>query len=42
MIKKLTTNADYYPVKTLCMAYVNSYMNEEAYKHLVARSKIGT
>ena len=40
MIKKLTVNADYYPAKALRMAYVNSYVNEEAYKHLVAKSRI--
>ena len=40
MIKKLTTNADYYPTEALRMAYVNSCVDKEVYKHLTARSKI--
>lgn len=38
--KKLIANADYYPIKTLCMAYVNSCVDSNAYKHLAARSRI--
>ena len=41
MIKKLTVNADHYPTEALRMAYVNSHVNGEAYKHLAARSRIG-
>ena len=41
MAKKLSANADYYPTKALYIAYVNSCMDKEAYKHLVARSRIG-
>ena len=41
MVKKLTTNADHYSTKALCMAYVNSRVDGEAYKHLAARSRIG-
>ena len=40
MVKKLTANADHYPIKALRMAYVNSCMDGEAYKYLVARSRI--
>ena len=39
--KKLATNIDHYSTEALRMAYVNSHMDGEAYKHLVARSKIG-
>ena len=41
MVKKLTTNANHYPTEALRMAYVNSYVDGEAYKHLAAISKIG-
>ena len=41
IIKKLTVNADHYPIEALCMAYFNSCVDGEAYKHLAARSKIG-
>ena len=40
MVKKLTANTDHYPTETLYMAYVNSCIDGEIYKHLVARSKI--
>ena len=41
MVKKLTANADHYPTKALRMAYVDSRVDGEAYKHLAARSRIG-
>ena len=41
MIKKLTANANHYPTKTLRMAYIDSYVDKEVYKHLAARSRIG-
>ena len=41
MVKKLIANADHYPTEALRMAYVNSCVDREAYKYLVARSKIG-
>ena len=41
IVKKLTANADYYLIKVLRMAYVNSCVDGEAYKHLAVRSKIG-
>ena len=41
MVKKLTANANHYSTKALRMAYINSHMNGEAYKHLAARLKIG-
>ena len=41
IVQKLTTNADHYPTKALRIAYVNNRMDEEAYKHLTARSRIG-
>ena len=41
MVKKLTVNVDHYPTEALCMAYVNSCMDRETYKHLAARSRIG-
>ena len=40
MVKKLTVNANHYPTKALHMAYVDSRVDGEAYKHLAARSKI--
>ena len=40
MVKKLTANVDYYPTKALRMAYIDSDVDREAYKHLAARSKI--
>ena len=41
IVKKLTANTDHYPIKALCMAYINSCIDGKAYKHLAARSKIG-
>ena len=41
IVKKLTANANHYLTKALCIAYVDSCMDKEAYKHLAARSKIG-
>ena len=41
IVKKLTANADHYPTKALRMAYINSCVDREAYKHLAARSRIG-
>ena len=41
MVKKLTANADHYSTEALRMAYVNSHVDGETYKHLAARSKIG-
>lgn len=29
MVKNLTTNTNHYPIKILCMAYVDSYMDGE-------------
>ena len=40
-VKKLTTNANHYLTEALCMAYVNSCVDGEAYKYLAARSRIG-
>ena len=40
MVKKLNANADHYPLEALCMAYVDSHVNREAYKHLAIRSRI--
>ena len=40
MVKKLTANTDYYPTEALCMAYIDSCVDEEAYKYLAARSRI--
>ena len=40
MVKKLTANADYYPIEALRMTYVNSRIDREVYKHLAARSRI--
>ena len=42
MVKKLTANANHYLTKPLRMVYVNSCVDEEAYKHLAARSRIDT
>ena len=41
IVKKLTANANHYSTEALCMAYINSHMDREVYKHLAARSKIG-
>ena len=41
MAKKLATNVDHYNTEALHMAYVNSCVDGNAYKHLAARSKIG-
>ena len=40
MVKKLTANINHYPTKALRMAYVDSRVDGEAYKHLTARSRI--
>ena len=40
IVKKLTANANHYPTKALCMAYINSRVDREAYKHLAVRSRI--
>ena len=40
MAKKLTANADHYDTEVLCMAYVDSCMDSNTYKHLAARSRI--
>ena len=40
MVKKLTANINHYLTKTLRMAYVDSHVDKEAYKHLAARLKI--
>ena len=42
MVKKLTANADHYLTKVIHIAYVDSGVDGEAYKHLAARSRIGT
>ena len=42
IIKKLTANSDHYPSEALRMAYVNSRVDGEAYKHLAARLRIDT
>ena len=42
IVKKLTANTDHYPTEALCMAYVDSRVDGEAYKHLAARLRIGT
>ena len=42
MVKKLTANANHYLIETLRIAYVNSRVDGETYKHLAARSKIST
>ena len=41
MVMKLIANANHYPTKALCMAYIDSRVDEEAYKHLAARLRIG-
>ena len=41
MVKKLNANTNHYPTKALRIAYVDSCVDEEAYKHLAARSRIG-
>ena len=41
MVKKLTANADHYMTETLRMAYIDSRVDGEAYKHLAAKSRIG-
>lgn len=40
MIKKLIANTDHYLIKALHMAYIDIYVDEEAYKYLAARLKI--
>ena len=40
IVKKLTANTDHYPTEALRMAYVNSHMDGETYKHLAARLRI--
>ena len=39
MAKKLAANADHYDTEALCMAYVDSHIDSDAYKHLAARSR---
>ena len=41
MVKKLTANTNHYSTKALHMAYINSRVDGEAYKHLAARLRIG-
>ena len=41
IVKKLTANADHYPTEALCMAYVNSCVDEKVYKYLTTRLRIG-
>ena len=41
MAKKLAANVDHYDTKALRMAYVDSRVDGDAYKHLVTRSRIG-
>ena len=41
MVKKLTANVNHYPTETLRMIYIDSHVDEEAYKHLAARLRIG-
>ena len=41
MTKKLAANTDHYNTKILCMAYVDSCVDNNTYKHLAARSRIG-
>ena len=40
IVKKLTANTDHYLTKALRMVYIDNCVDEEAYKHLAARSKI--
>ena len=40
MVKKLTANANHYLTEALRMAYVDSRVDREAYKHLAARLRI--
>ena len=40
MVKKLIVNVNHYPTKTLYMAYVDSHVDGEAYKHLAAKLRI--
>ena len=40
IVKKLAANAGYYDTEALRMAYVNSCIDSNAYKHLAARSRI--
>ena len=40
MVKKLNANANHYLTKALRMAYINSRVDGEAYKHLAARLRI--
>ena len=41
MAKKLNANANHYPTEALYLAYIDSHVDKEAYKHLAARSRIG-
>ena len=41
MAKKLAANADHYDTEALRMAYMDSCIDGNAYKHLVARLRIG-
>ena len=40
MTKKLVANVNHYPTKALRMAYIDSRVDGNMYKHLVARSRI--
>ena len=41
MAKKLAANADHYNTKALRMAYMDSRVDSNAYKHLATRLRIG-
>ena len=40
MAKKLAANADHYNIEALCMVYMDSHMDGDAYGYLTARSRI--
>ena len=40
IVKKLTTNANYYPTEALRMTYVDSHVDGKVYKHLAAKLRI--
>ena len=41
MVKKLSANVNHYLTEALCMIYVDNCVDEEVYKYLAARSRIG-
>ena len=41
MTKKLVANANHYPTEALRIAYIDSCMDGNVYKHLVTKSRIG-